>query len=145
MDPVATDRRTAWKRWALLAAALLVVALAAAAWYVWRTRQLDAHSALLVRLQTAQAREAGLVRALAAAPADPTACPPGEVLQRTASPPGPLGGAPPAAPGSAAAASAVPGLPPAASGPARVVSGVWPSRDAAARLAARPSGSGLRG
>jgi hypothetical protein len=146
MDPVATDRRPGWKRWALLAAALLVLALAAAAWHAWRMRQIGAHDAQLARLQGARAREAALVDALAAAPADPTACPPGQVLQRTASPTGAVGGgARPASPGPAPAASAASGSPPAASAPARVVSGFLPSLDVEVRLDARPIGSEGRG
>ena len=61
MNQVASDRRPSRKRWALIAAALVVLALAAAGWYVWRMRQLDAHDAQLARLQAAREREKGLV------------------------------------------------------------------------------------
>src|SRR5437764_1444125 len=100
MNQVASDRRPSRKRWALIAAALVVLALAAAGWYVWRMRQLDAHDAQLARLQAAREREKGLVADLAALPADPAACPPGQILQRAAAPRGATGSAHPALPGS---------------------------------------------
>jgi S1-C subfamily serine protease len=135
--PQATDRKPTWKRWALAAAALVLLALAAGAWYAWRMRQIGAHGAQMSRLLAAKERERQLVGELAGLPADTTACPPGQILQRADVPAAATGGTRPAIPGSAPPAriaSAVSAAPSAASSAAPQVAagGEAPALDGAA-------------